>query len=99
MRRVIASVLLCALAACSGASHEIVGKWRMSDGPNAVVWQFASNGGVAIGDKQGRYTFGDADRIKIEMPYGTSVYQVEVSNDQMSFRDSTGSKIRFVRIE
>ena len=96
---VIASaVLLGPFAGCGGPSREIVGKWWASNAPNAVVWEFASNGAVVIGSSRGRYSFGDNNRIKLEMPSGRSVYQMEFpSPDQMTFRDSTGSKLTFTR--
>jgi hypothetical protein len=71
----------------------------MSDGANGVVWEFASNGGATIGDTRGRYVFRDSERVKIEMPYGISVYQIKVVGDQMSLRDSTGANLQFTRIK
>ena len=91
--------LFCALTACGGPSHDIVGKWRASDDPKAVIWEFSNNGAVVIGNSRGRYTFGDNHRIKIEMPFGRSVYQIEFPQpDQMTFRDSSSSKLTFTRI-
>jgi hypothetical protein len=71
----------------------------MSGGANGVVWEFASNGNATIGDTRGRYVFRDSERVKIEMPYGTSVYQIKVARDQMSLRDSTGANLQFTRIK
>jgi hypothetical protein len=93
------AVLLCVLVACGGPSQEIVGKWRTSTDPNAVVWEFASNGLVVIGSTRGRYTFGNSGRIKIETPSGTSVYQAAISRDHMMFQDSSGSRLEFNRIK
>ena len=93
-------VLLSSFPGCGGPARDIVGKWRASDDPNAVVWEFSSNGAVVIGSSRGRYSFGDNNRVKIEMPFGNSVYQMEFPQpDQMIFRDSSGSKLEFTRIK
>jgi len=76
----------------------IVGKWRMSGGSSATVWEFSNNGSVLIGDIRGRYRFGDQDRIKIETPFATSVYQMEISGDRMILREPGGPKLEFTRI-
>jgi hypothetical protein len=96
---IASAVLLGALAGCGGPSRDIVGKWRMSQDTNAIAWEFSKNGSVLIGNTRGRYSFGDNNRVKIEMPFGTSVYQMEFSRpDHMTFRESTGSKLEFTRI-
>ena len=76
----------------------IVGKWRMMGGSNATLWEFSENGVVLIGDVRGRYKFGDQGRIKIETPFATSVYQLEISGDRMTLRELGGSKLEFRRI-
>src|SRR5258708_39489215 len=78
--RVLASgVVLLVLAGCGNSS--IVGKWRMSGAENQTVWEFSSNGSVLVGEVRGRYKFGDQERIKIETPFATTVYLVELSSD------------------
>jgi hypothetical protein len=99
LRLLIGAVLFLLLAACGGPSREIVGKWRTSSDPNAVVWEFASNGLVTIGSTRGKYSFGDSERIKIQTPFEKSVYEVTISHDHMTFRESTGSRIEFDRIK
>jgi hypothetical protein len=99
LRPLISGVLLFVLAACGGPSQEIVGKWRTSSDPNAVVWEFADNGLVTIGSTRGRYSFGDSGRIKIQTPFEKSVYEVAISHGHMTFRESTGSRIEFTRIK
>jgi hypothetical protein len=95
--RIIASaVLLLAIAGCGHSS--IVGKWRMS-GSDATVGEFKSNGAILLGDVSGRYRFGDQDRIKIETPFATSVYQLEISGDHMVLQEPGGSKLEFTRIK
>jgi hypothetical protein len=99
LRLLVSAVLLSVLAACGGPSREIVGKWRTSSDPNAVVWEFAGNGLVTIGSTRGKYSFGDSGRIKIQTPFEKSVYEVTISHDHMTFRESTGSRIEFDRIK
>ena len=96
--RIIASAaLLFAIAGCGNSS--IVGKWRMSGGSDATVWEFSSNGAVLVGGVHGRYKFGDQDRIKIETPFATTVYLLNVSGDQMILEEPGGGKLEFTRIK
>ena len=96
LRVIISAALACIVAGCGNSS--IVGKWRMS-GSDATVWEFKSNGAVLVGDVSGRYKFGDQDRIKIETPFATSVYQLEISADHMTLREPGGPpKLEFTRI-
>ncbi|PYJ20320.1 MAG: hypothetical protein DME99_10295 [Verrucomicrobia bacterium] len=95
--RVIAlAVLLCAITGCENPT--VLGKWRMSGGSNATVWEFSENGVVLIGDVRGRYKFGDQDRIKIETPFATTVYELKISGDRMTLQEPGGSKLEFTRI-
>ncbi len=96
LRVIISAALLCIVAGCGNSS--IVGKWRMSGDSNATVWEFKSNGAVLVGDVSGRYKFGDQDRIKIQTPFATSVYQLEISGDQMVLQEPGGSKLEFTRV-
>ena len=96
--RIIASAaLLFAIAGCGNSS--IVGKWRMSGGADATIWEFSSNGALLVGDARGRYRFGDQDRIKIETPFATTVYQLEISGNHMTLQEPGGSTLEFTRIE
>jgi hypothetical protein len=99
LRLLISAALLSVLTACGGPSREIVGKWRTSSDSNAVVWEFAGNGLVTIGSTRGKYSFGDSQRIKIQTPFEKSVYEVTISRDHMTFRESTGSRVEFDRIK
>ena len=47
---------------------------------------------------RGRYKFGDQNRIKIETPFATSVYLLEISGDRMTLRELGGPKLEFTRI-
>src|ERR1041384_7910691 len=96
LRVITSAAFLCIIAGCGNSS--IVGKWRMSGDSNATVWEFKSNGAILLGDVSGRYRFGDQDRIKIETPYATSVYQLEISGDHMVLQEPGGSKLEFIRV-
>ena len=91
------AILLLAMGGCGNSS--IIGKWRMAGGSNATVWEFKSNGGVLVGDVQGRYKFGDQDRIKIETPFATTVYVARISRDQLVLEEpGGGSTLEFTRV-
>jgi hypothetical protein len=94
---IAAAILLCAMAGCGNPA--VVGKWRMSGGSEATVWEFFSNGSLLVGNVRGKYTLGDQDRIKIETPFATSVYQIEISGDHMTLREPGGPKLEFTRIK
>jgi len=89
--------LVFAMSGCGNST--IVGKWRPMGGANAILWEFSSNGAVLVGDVRGRYKFGDQDRIKIETPFATTVYQLKISGDQMILQEPGGSKLEFTRIQ
>ena len=67
-------------------------------GSEATVWEFKSNGAVLVGDVTGKYKFGDQDRIKIETPFATSVYQLEISGDHLLLQEPGGPELEFTRI-
>ena len=85
------------MSGCGNSS--IVGKWRMAGTENQTVWEFSSNGSVLVGEVRGRFKFGDQDRIKIETPFSTTVYQVKISTDQLVLQEPGGSKLEFTRIK
>jgi hypothetical protein len=89
----------CVLTGCGGASHRIVGAWRVGDDPNAMVWEFSTDGSVLMGPSRGRYSFGDNNRIKIETPIATSVYQMEFVGDKMTLKDPNGSKLVLTKVK
>jgi hypothetical protein len=94
--RIIAIALVFVMAGCGNPT--IVGKWHMMGGSNATLWEFSANGAVLVGDVRGRYKFGDQDRIKIETPFATTVYQVKISDDRMTLQEPGGSKLEFTRM-
>jgi hypothetical protein len=96
--QIIAAIaLLFAMAGCENSS--IVGKWRLMGGSNAILWEFSSNGAVLVGDVRGRYKFGHQDRVKIETPFATTVYQLKIAGDRMTLQELGGSKLEFTRIK
>src|SRR5260370_9358146 len=100
--RFIAVCLLvgfCLLTGCGGHARNIVGAWRTSTDPNAMVWEFSSDGSVLIGTNRGRYSFGDNNRIKIETSIATSVYQMELVGDKMTLKEPNGSKLVLTRVK
>jgi hypothetical protein len=94
--RIIAIALVFAIAGCGNST--IVGKWRMMGGSNAILWEFSPNGVVLVGDVRGRYKLGHEDRIKIQTPFATAVYQMKISGDRMILQELGGSKLEFTRI-
>ena len=99
LRFIALAILLCAIASCGGPSRDIVGKWRTSGDANALVWEFSKNGSVLVGKERGRYSFGDQNRIKIELPSAKFVYQMEIAGDHMTLRSSNGLRLEFTRIK
>ena len=98
LRLGVLAILLCALSACGGPSHDILGKWKTAD-TNAMVWEFFPDGTVLVGKDKGRYTFGDQKRIKIQTPFAKSVYQLAITADHMTLTDPSGLKLEFTRVK
>lgn len=95
--RIILLTLVFALAGCGGPG--IVGKWQLMGGEtDAILWEFSTNGGVLVGGVRGKYKFGDQNRIKIETPFATTVYQLKISGDEMTLQEPGGSKLEFTRV-
>src|SRR5438067_3849336 len=93
---IIVIALAFVLPGCGNST--VVGKWRLMGGSNAILWEFSANGVVLVGDVRGRYKFGDQDRIKIETPFATTVYQVKISGDRMTLQEPGGSKLELIKI-
>jgi hypothetical protein len=96
---IAALALLFVVSGCGGSHNKIVGKWRATGDSNALVWEFSRDGSVLMGSTQGKFTFGDRDRVKIQTPFGTSVYQIEQSGDHMTLKDASGSKLEFAKLK
>ena len=89
----------CFITACGGNARNIVGTWRTSTDPNAMAWEFSSDGSVLMGTNRGRYSFGDNNRIKIETSIATSVYKVELVGDKMTLTEPNGSKLVLTKVK
>ena len=98
LRVSILAALLYAMNGCGGPSRDIIGKWKTAD-VTAIVWEFSPNGSVVIGKDNGRYSFGDQKRIKIQTSFATSLYQMQISGDHMTLTNPNGLKLEFTRIE
>jgi hypothetical protein len=95
---ILASALfLSNLVGCGRSRNDIVGRWQTAGDSGAMVWEFSKDGSVLMGGTRGKYTLGDQERIKIQTSFGTSVYQMELSGDQMSLKDANGSKLAFTK--
>jgi hypothetical protein len=92
-------VSFCLITGCGGNARGIVGAWRTSPDPNAMIWEFSNDGSVLMGSNRGRYTFGDNNRIKIETSIATSVYQIELVGDKMTLKEPSGSKLVLTRVK
>lgn len=64
-----------------------------------MVWEFQENGAAISGNTRGKYSFGDQNRIKIQMPRATFVYQVEFAGDRMIWTDPNGTRMELTRSE
>jgi hypothetical protein len=91
--------LLFAATSCDNTKSRMVGKWRSANDADAVTWEFMSNGAAVTGNTRGKFSLGDQNRVKIQTPYATFVYQVEFSGDRMILKDPNGSRIELVRVE
>lgn len=96
---IASAIVFCAMAGCGRSHHDIVGKWRTAGDSSAMVWEFSKDGSVFMGSTRGRYSFGDRDRVKIQTPFGTSVYQMEFLGERMIMKDPSGSKLEFTRLK
>jgi hypothetical protein len=47
---------------------------------------------------RGRYKLGHENRVKIQTPFATAVYQMKISGDRMILQELGGSKLEFTRI-
>lgn len=93
------ALLLSALAGCGRSESDIVGKWRTAGDSNAMVWEFFQDRSVVMGSTRGKYSFGDQGRMKIQTPFGTSVYHLELAKDRIVLKDPTGSKLEFTKVK
>jgi hypothetical protein len=88
--------LLWVVSGCGGSQDNIVGTWRAAGDSSAMVWEFSEDSSVLMGSTRGKYTFG-SNRLKIQTPFGTTVYQMDLSEDRMILKAPGGSKLEFTR--
>ena len=96
---IASALLLFAVTGCDNSHKIILGQWRSPGDSNAMVWEFSKNGSVLMGSIRGKYSFGDSKRIKIQTPFGTSVYQMAISENSMTLTDPSGSKLEFTKLK
>ncbi len=96
---IASALLLLGLAGCGSSHHDIVGKWRAAGDSSTMVWEFSKDGSVLMGSTRGKYSFGDRDRIKLQTPFGTSIYQIEFSAEHLILVDPSGSKLEFTKLK
>ena len=95
IRLLIALALALLLISCgSSPRKQIVGQWKAGD----VVWDFASNGTLTTNGQEGRYKFGDNDRVKIQTGSAIFVYQFQIKGDQMTWKGPGGSTVELKRV-
>ena len=97
--RVMVLMSLLAFGACSHQKSQIVGEWKVSSDTSALVWAFAPDGTVSSGDMHGRYSFGDQNRMKIQTPFATFVYQVQFAGEKMTWKSASGSTTELTRVK
>lgn len=77
----------------------MIGKWQPTNSADAVVWEFANDGSVLMGNTRGTYTAGAQGRVKIQTPYATFVPQVQVTAERMRWTNPDGTTQEFVRVK
>jgi hypothetical protein len=97
-RLALSLLLFFSLAACDNRKQQIVGRWQVEGGANPIVWEFSPNGAVKTGTTQGRYTFGDRGRLKIQTKFATFVYEIELAPDRMIWKEPNGSRTELKRL-
>ena len=63
-----------------------------------MIWEFSKDSSILMGSSRGKYTFG-RNRVKIQTPGGTTVYQMDLSEDRMILKAPGGSKLEFTRLK
>lgn len=94
----IALLGLVLLNGCGGPSRQILGKWRMAGDTSGMIWEFAKDRSVRVGNEQGRYLLGTDDRVKIETRFATSVYRMRFEKDHMILTDPNGASLSFTKV-
>lgn len=87
------------MTSCGGPESAIVGKWKVIGSEDGAVWEFASNKGVDMHGRKGKYTFGDQNRLKVQTQFATFVYQLNLTGDRMTLTEPNGTKIELERVK
>ena len=87
------------LAGCGKPEDQIVGRWKVSSDTSELVWDFAKDGTVTSGDIKGRYSFGTLRRMKLQTPFATFIYHVEIADDKMTWVNANGTKTELTRLK
>lgn len=86
------------LAGCDHPRDRIVGKWRVTPGENALIWEFSPNGRVKAGKIEGRYSFGDSQKLKTQTPSATFIYVLDLKENKMVWTAANGVKTELERL-
>ena len=95
-RLIVCLLLALVFAGCSRPQDQIIGKWKGAT--SSTVWEFSDKGVVNNGNTSGRYVFGDSHRLKIQMPAATFVYEIDLKEDRMIWKDPNGSQTELRRV-
>ncbi|MBC8031140.1 MAG: hypothetical protein H7Z16_13580 [Pyrinomonadaceae bacterium] len=97
-------VLVVSFPACS-AKRNLVGQWNKVNGascdaayPSKV--EFFDNGtyvGGLLHWNGGKYELVDSNRIKLDTRFGPGVYEFEVTNEVLTFRNDENCEFRYRR--
>ena len=90
--------VLLLIQGCDRTRDRIVGKWKVQNDASAMVWEFSPKGAVKAGNIAGKYTFGDRSRLKIQTPSATFVYEIELTDDTMIWREPSGARTELKRV-
>ena len=88
-----------AFASCSDPKARIAGQWKVTSDTSAIVWDFAKDGSVVSGDIRGRYSFGSQNKMKLQTPFATFVYQLDFTGDKMTWKAPNGSTTELTRVK
>lgn len=98
--QLLMATLLFVAAGCDKAKARMVGKWKIGDEPNVTIWEFEPSGAAVSGNIRGRFVMGDQNRVRIQTPTATFVYQVEFpSEDLMIWNDPNGTRMELTRVK
>lgn len=100
---VMISIIMGTYSICSSKPADaIVGKWERV-GPiilvRAKVLDFSMDGTVIFDGERGTYKFVDDTHISIGDSEGSAIFEVQVSQDLLTFKDQFGNPQQFTRLK